>query len=88
MSPHEKPIICPTLDDVLNAFVCSSECPSQGTLEIWIRHYPQYRQELLSFAAAWARHLIAGLVKVCRFSERSDDAAAGPFAQRSIPAAE
>jgi hypothetical protein len=44
----------PTLDDVLNEFVAEQESPTGEALEIWVDRYPQFRQELVEFAAAWA----------------------------------
>lgn len=46
------------LDDVLNEFVAECERPSADALETWIGRYPQYRRELIDFAAAWAEQIV------------------------------
>jgi hypothetical protein len=51
---HEKE---PTLDDVLNEFVAEYEQPTAEAVAKWARRYPQYRYELIDFAAAWAEQL-------------------------------
>jgi hypothetical protein len=48
----------PTLDDVLNEFVAAYEQPSADALESWASRYPQFRKELVDFAAAWAEQLV------------------------------
>lgn len=47
-----------TLDDVLNEFVTANDRPTAQGLEEWAERYPQYRQELVDFAATWAEQLI------------------------------
>lgn len=47
-----------TLDDVLNEFVAAYEQPSAEALERWAARYPQFRKELVDFAAAWAEQLV------------------------------
>ena len=47
----------PVLDDVLNEFVAECERPTAKTLEAWVRRYPEFRRELVDFAAAWAEQL-------------------------------
>lgn len=54
MTNHEKP----TLDDVLNEFVAEYEVPTAEALEVWAARYPQFRRELIDFAAAWAEQLV------------------------------
>jgi len=48
----------PTLDDVLNEFVAGHERPTAEALEAWVRRYPQFRNELIDFAAAWAEQIL------------------------------
>jgi hypothetical protein len=55
MMMHEK---SPTLDDVLNEFVAEHERPTAEAVAQWARRYPQYRHELIDFAAAWAEQLL------------------------------
>ena len=47
-----------TLDDVLTAFVAENEEPTAANLQTWVERYPQYRRELVDFAAAWAEQLL------------------------------
>lgn len=47
-----------TLDDVLNEFVAKYERPTSEALETWVRRYPQFRRELIDFAAAWAEQMV------------------------------
>jgi hypothetical protein len=54
MTPNEKP----TLDDVLNEFVAAYEEPTAEALENWAARYPQFRNELIDFAASWAAQLV------------------------------
>lgn len=54
MTQNEKP----TLDDVLNEFVAAYEKPTAEALESWAARYPQFRNELVDFAASWAEHLV------------------------------
>ena len=44
----------PTLDDVLNEFMAENPVPSADAIEATARLYPQFRRELVEFAAAWA----------------------------------
>jgi hypothetical protein len=44
----------PSLDDVLNEFMAEHECPTADALEALATRYPQFRRELVDFAAAWA----------------------------------
>lgn len=48
----------PTLDDVLNEFVAAYEKPTAEALESWAARYPQFRNELIDFAASWAAQLV------------------------------
>ena len=48
----------PTLDDVLNDFVGAYERPTAEALECWAARYPQFRNELVDFAASWAAQLV------------------------------
>ena len=41
------------LEEVLNAYVASDDGPD-ASLDDWIRHYPQYEQELTEFAISWS----------------------------------
>lgn len=54
MTQNEKP----KLDDVLNEFVAAYEKPTAEALEVWAARYPQFRTELVDFAAAWAEQLV------------------------------
>lgn len=47
-----------TLDDILNEFVAAYEQPTAEALESWAARYPQFRKELVDFAAAWAEQLV------------------------------
>jgi transcriptional regulator with XRE-family HTH domain len=44
----------PGLDEVLEAFIASTEEPNKDSLAEWIRRYPQYARELTDFAAHWS----------------------------------
>jgi hypothetical protein len=46
------------LDDVLNEFVTENDRPTAENLDKWVGRYPQYRRELIDFAAAWAEQII------------------------------
>lgn len=48
----------PTLDDVLNEFVAAYEKPTAEALESWAARYPQFRNELVDFAAFWAAQIV------------------------------
>ena len=48
----------PTLDDVLNTFVQENDRPTAGSLQEWVERYPQFRNDLIDFAAAWAEQLV------------------------------
>ena len=48
----------PTLDDALNTFVQENDRPAAGNLQEWIERYPQFRKDLIDFAAAWAEQLV------------------------------
>ena len=48
----------PTLDDVLNTFVQENDRPTAGNLQEWVERYPQFRKDLIDFAAAWAEQLV------------------------------
>lgn len=54
MTQNEKP----TLDDVLNEFVAAYEKPTAEALESWAARYPQFRNDLIDFAASWAEQLM------------------------------
>lgn len=47
-----------TLNDVLNEFVAENHQPMAEALDEWVRRYPQYRWDLIDFAAAWAEQLV------------------------------
>jgi hypothetical protein len=47
-----------TLDDVLNEFVAECDRPTAEALEVWVRRYPQFRRDLIDFAAAWAEQMV------------------------------
>ena len=47
-----------TLDDVFNTFVAENDRPTAENLQKWVKRYPQYRRELVDFAAAWAEQLV------------------------------
>jgi hypothetical protein len=46
------------LDDVLNEWVAEDEKPTAESLKRWVGRYPQYRRELVEFAAAWAEQTL------------------------------
>lgn len=46
-----------TLDDVFNEFVDKYDEPTEEALESLSRDYPQFRDELVDFAAAWEKQL-------------------------------
>lgn len=48
----------PTLEDVLNEFVEAYEKPTAEAIESWTIRYPEFRRELVDFAAAWAEQLV------------------------------
>ena len=48
----------PTLDDALNTFVQENDRPTAGNLQEWVDRYPQFRKDLIDFAAAWAEQLV------------------------------
>ena len=45
------------LDDVFNEFVDRYDAPTPQALEALIKDYPQFRDELVDFAAAWEKQL-------------------------------
>lgn len=47
-----------TLDDVLTEFVADNDRPTAESLEKWAGRYPQFRRELVDFAAVWAEQLV------------------------------
>ena len=47
-----------TLDYVFNTFVAENDRPTAENLQEWVKRYPQYRRELVDFAAAWAEQLV------------------------------
>ena len=47
-----------TLDDVFNMFVTENDKPTAENLQEWVNRYPQYRRELVDFAATWAQQLV------------------------------
>ena len=55
MKQNEK---LPMLDDVLNEFVAEYDQPTAEALEIWVGRYPQFRRELIEFAAVWAEEIV------------------------------
>lgn len=48
----------PTLNDVLNEFMAEHSAPQADSLATFVKRYPQYRRELIDFAAVWAEQLI------------------------------
>ena len=48
----------PTLDDALNAYVEENDGPTAENLQEWVNRYPQFREDLVEFAAVWAEHLV------------------------------
>ena len=48
----------PTLDDALNTFVLENDRPTAGNLQEWVERYPQFRKDLIDFAAVWAEQLV------------------------------
>jgi hypothetical protein len=47
------PVQQPMLEDVLDAFVASADSQDSVSLAVWTQRYPQFEQELISFAASW-----------------------------------
>ena len=47
-----------TLDDVFNMFVAENDQPTAENLQEWVSRYPQYRRELVDFAAVWKEQLV------------------------------
>ena len=47
-----------TLDDALNTFITENERPTLENLQGWVKRYPQFRRDLVEFAAAWAEQLV------------------------------
>lgn len=47
----------PTLGDVLNEFMVEHPVPTADAIEATARLYPQYRRDLIEFAAAWAEQM-------------------------------
>lgn len=47
-----------TLDDALNTFVAENDQPTADNLQEWVSRYPQFRQDLVEFAAVWAQQLV------------------------------
>ena len=50
--------IDPTLDDALNTYVEKNDRPTAENLKEWVKRYPQFREDLIEFAAAWAEELV------------------------------
>ena len=48
----------PTLDDALNTFVQENDRPTAGNVQKWVERYPQFREDLIEFAAVWAEQLV------------------------------
>ena len=48
----------PTLDDVLNTYVEQNDWPTAENLREWVRRYPQFREDLIEFAAVWTEELV------------------------------
>ena len=47
----------PTLDDALNTFVEENDLPTAENLQEWVNRYPQFRKDLVEFAAVWAEQV-------------------------------
>lgn len=48
----------PTLDDALNTFVEENDRPTAENLQEWVDRYPQFRRDLVEFAAVWAEQIV------------------------------
>ena len=48
----------PTLDDALNTFVQENDRPTARNVEEWVKRHPQFRKDLVEFAAAWAEQIV------------------------------
>ena len=48
----------PTLDDALNTFVQGNDRPTARNVQEWVDRYPQFRKDLVEFAAVWAEQLV------------------------------
>jgi hypothetical protein len=42
------------LEDILDAFMAEAPSPHAGHVATWVRRYPEFRQEIMDFAASWA----------------------------------
>ena len=47
-----------TLDDALNTYVEKNDRPTAENLKEWVKRYPQFREDLIEFAAVWAEELV------------------------------
>ena len=47
-----------TLDDALNTFVQENDRPTAENVQEWVDRYPQFRKDLVEFAAVWAEQLV------------------------------
>ena len=47
-----------TLDDALNTFVQENDRPTADNIQEWVDRYPQFRKDLVEFAAVWAEQLV------------------------------
>ena len=47
-----------TLDDALNTFVAENERPTRENLQEWVKRYPQFRRDLVEFAAVWSEQFL------------------------------
>ena len=47
-----------TLDDALNSFVLENDRPTAENVQEWVDRYPQFRKDLVEFAAVWAEQLV------------------------------
>ena len=47
-----------TLDEALNTFVEENDRPTAENLQEWVDRYPQFRKDLVEFAAVWAEQLV------------------------------
>ena len=48
----------PTLDDALNTYVLENDRPTAENVREWVGRYPQFRKDLVDFAAVWAEQLV------------------------------
>ena len=69
-----------TLGDALNTFVQENDRPTAENVQEWVDRYPQFRKDLVEFAAAWAEQLVLPAAE-----EIGAEAEKGPSRPRDEP---